>query len=182
MGGAAVVAIRLAEARDAEAIARIQVAGWRRAYAHILAADFLAGLDQAARATQWRGRIGPAAHANSPTFVATDETGAVLGFTHTGPARDEDLDASRTAEVFTLYVDPAAWRGGIGSALIAEVDRFWTGTDVDEVVLWVFERNDDGRRFYERLGFAPDGASQVDEFGGTSPVEVRYRRRVTATV
>lgn len=181
MGSAAVV-VRRAEQGDAEAIARIQVAGWRQAYAHILSGDFLAALDADARAAQWRGRIGPAADAGSPTFVAADETDAILGFTHTGPTRDEDLDAGRHAEIYTLYVDPGAWRRGIGSALMTHVDGFWVGTDVHEIVLWVFERNDDGRRFYERLGFAPDGASQVDEFGGTSPVEVRYRRRVTATV
>lgn len=74
--------IRLAEADDAEAIARIQIAGWRTAYMHILPADFLGGLDAAARAAQWRTRIGPAAHADAPTFVAHDETDAVRGFAH----------------------------------------------------------------------------------------------------
>ncbi|MBA2263853.1 MAG: GNAT family N-acetyltransferase [Chloroflexi bacterium] len=168
--------IRLAQADDAEAIARIQIAAWRQAYAHILPADFLGGLDAAARAAQWRTRIGPAAHADAPTFVAQDETDAVRGFAHTGPVRDDDLSPEGRAEVYTVYVDPAAWRQGIGFALMAAVDDFWRPTNVRELLLWVFERNADGRAFYERLGWRPDGASQVDDFGGAQPVEVRYRR------
>lgn len=58
---------------------------------------------------------------------------------------------------------------------MAAVDDFWRPTKVREVLLWVFERNADGRAFYERLGWRPDGASQVDDFGGAQPVEVRYR-------
>lgn len=172
--------VRLAEADDAEAIARIQIAAWRQAYAHILPADFLAGLDEMARATQWRPRIGPAAHADAPTFVAVDETDVVRGFAHTGPVRDDDLSSEGRAEVYTVYVDPAAWRQGIGRALMASIDEFWAPTDVRELVLWVFEENAESRAFYERLGWAPDGARQADDFGGVEPVEVRYRRRLTA--
>ena len=98
------------------------------------------------------------------------------GFTHTGPARDEDVAGERLAEVYTVYVDPDAWRGGIGSALMAAVDDFWRPTDVTELVLWVFEENAEARAFYERLGWHLDGATQVDDFGGVQPVEVRYRR------
>jgi GNAT superfamily N-acetyltransferase len=159
-----------------EAVARIQVAGWRAAYAEILPADFLDRLDERARAAQWRTRIGPAAEPNSPTFVATDETDVVRGFAHTGPVRDEDLESDGRAEVYTLYVDPVSWRAGIGTLLMREVERFWAPTDVRELVLWVFERNALGRAFYERLGFEPDGATHVDDFGGAQPVEVRYRR------
>jgi GNAT superfamily N-acetyltransferase len=180
LGGSAVVAVRPADTGDAEAIARIQVAGWRAAYAEILSGDFLAGLDEGARAAQWRTRIGPAANPDSPTLVATDETDAVRGFAHTGPVRDEDLETDGRAEVYTLYVDPVAWRAGIGTALMDQVERFWARADVRELVLWVFERNKAGRAFYEQLGFEADGATQVDDFGGARPVEVRYRRRLTA--
>jgi GNAT superfamily N-acetyltransferase len=174
-----VTRIRLAEADDAEAIARIQIAAWRQAYADILPADFLTGLDETARAAQWRTRIGPAAHADAPTFVALDKADALRGFTHTGPLRDDDLPPEGRAEVYTVYVDPVAWRQGVGRALMAAVDDFWAPTDVRELVLWVFEENAESRAFYERLGWAPDGARQVDDFGGVEPVELRYRRRLS---
>ena len=114
----------------------------------------------------------------APTFVALDETDALRGFAHTGPLRDTDIDASARAEVYTVYVDPSAWRQGVGSALMRKIDDFWCSSDVTELTLWVFEANAAARAFYERLGWRPDGARQVDDFGGAHPVEVRYRRPV----
>jgi GNAT superfamily N-acetyltransferase len=110
------------------------------------------------------------------TSVALDEGEVVRGFTHTGPTRDDDLDPAGRGEVYTIYVDPATWRHGIGSALLRAVDEFWRPSDVHELVLWAFKDNADGRAFYERLGWRTDGAEQVDDFGSAHPVEVRYRR------
>ncbi len=170
--------IRLAEDGDAVAIARIQIAAWRIAYERILPRDFLAGLDTSARAAQWAQRIGVAADPGSPTYVSVDRAGTVQGFTSTGLPRDDDVDREQFAEIYTLYVDPAAWRRGIGSSLLAAVDDFWAPSEVSELVLWVFEQNLAGRAFYERLGWSPDGRTQVDDFGGAQPIEVRYRRSV----
>jgi len=170
--------IRLAAADDADAIARIQITAWRAAYVPFLPASFLDGLEQSTRAAQWRTRIGPAAEANAPTFVALDDADAVRGFAHTGPVRDDDLSPDHRAEIYTIYVDPVAWRRGIGSALMTAVGEFWQPTGVRELVLWVFEENAESRAFYERLGWQPDGARQVDDFGDAHPMEVRYRRHV----
>ena len=43
------------------------------------------------------------------------------------------------------------------------------------ITLWVLEDNARARRFYERVGFAPDGAShRLPDLGGVT--EIRYRR------
>jgi GNAT superfamily N-acetyltransferase len=175
-----VIRVRAAETADAKAIAAIQVAAWRAGYRHILPGRFLAELDESGRAERWRGRIGPAAWPDSPTFVAVDEAGAVLGFVHTGPVRDEDLEPDGRAEVYTVYVDPSAWRRGIGAALMRAVNDFWAPTGVSELVLWVFEANAESRAFYEALGWRPDGATQVDDFGDARQAEVRYRRAIAS--
>jgi RimJ/RimL family protein N-acetyltransferase len=47
------------------------------------------------------------------------------------------------------------------------------------VRLWVLRDNSRARRFYERAGFAPDGASHtLDGLGGVT--EIRYRRVLSA--
>lgn len=170
------IRVRLARAGDAEAIARIQVSAWRTGYRHIVPARWLDELDETERAARWRGRLGTAAQLDSPTFVAVDGADAVAGFVHTGPLRDDDLAPEGRAEVYTVYVDPAWWRRGVGRTLLRSVDEHWAGTDVRELTLWVFEANAEARAFYEALGWRPDGASQVDDFGDAQPVEVRYRR------
>lgn len=91
---------------------------------------------------------------------------------------DDDLSPDHRAEIYTIYVDPVDWRRGIGSALMTAVGEFWQPTGVRELVLWVFEENAEARAFYERLGWQPDGARQVDDFGDARPMEVRYRRHV----
>lgn len=140
---------------------------------------FLEELDPEERAARWRGRIGEAGDPESPTFVAVDRADAVLGFVHTGPSRDDDAPPARFAELYTLYVDPAWWRRGIGSLLADAVVAFWHPRRIEAVTLWVFEANADARAFYEAAGWIADGARQVDDFGDAAPVEVRYRRSVS---
>jgi RimJ/RimL family protein N-acetyltransferase len=44
------------------------------------------------------------------------------------------------------------------------------------VTLWVLERNARGRAFYERLGFAPDGARQ--DLPDLGRAEIRLARKL----
>ena len=65
-------------------------------------------------------------------------------------------------EVTHLYVEPAAQGDGIGSALLEHVKAQSDG----ELRLWVFQRNDGARRFYERRDFRlvrlTDGAENME--------------------
>ena len=65
-------------------------------------------------------------------------------------------------EVTHLYVEPAAQAAGIGSALMAHLKSIAGG----DLWLWVFQRNEGARRFYERHGFRldrlTDGAENME--------------------
>jgi GNAT superfamily N-acetyltransferase len=176
VGGVA-PSIRPAETHDAEAIARIQLDGWRTAYRAIMPPEFLASQDSHERAERWRGRLGSEADPAAPTFVTVEPDGRVTGFVHTGPLRDDDLGPEGRAEIYTIYVAPEHWGRGVGSLLLTEVDAFWRPRALSELVLWVFEQNLPARRFYEHRGWHPDGTSKVDEIGAARPIELRYRRR-----
>ena len=85
-------------------------------------------------------------------------------FAHTGPARDDDLDATTVGEVHTIHVDPIAWRRGIGASLMGAIDEFWRSTEVRDLVVWVFDENANARAFYERLGWQVQTARpEVDD-------------------
>jgi ribosomal protein S18 acetylase RimI-like enzyme len=77
-----------------------------------------------------------------------------------------------------IYATPEAWGTGIGRGLMtAGLDRL-ASAGFGEVLLWVLDSNDRARRFYERAGFAADGATKDDVVAGTTVREVRYRREL----
>jgi ribosomal protein S18 acetylase RimI-like enzyme len=167
------LAIRPAEPGDARALATVTVDGWRAGYRGIVPNDSLARLSIDDRAERWQELL---EKADSFTLVAEiDEQ--VAGFCSVvRPSRDEDA-GPRTAEIAALYVAPARWRSGVGSAVLAEAleqlaDEAWT-----DVTLWVFAANDRGRAFYARHGFELADEAVNDYYG--LPV-VRLRRPLAA--
>ena len=116
-----------------------------------------------------RRATGDDAHAIGRIFVATRDL-----MTYLPPVPDEDRPKlggwiAERAEVWVaeehgrivgfvgleadvvghLYVAPGAQNNGIGAALLDYAKRLRP----DRLELWVFQRNDGARRFYERHGF-----------------------------
>jgi ribosomal protein S18 acetylase RimI-like enzyme len=80
-----------------------------------------------------------------------EEAGRVLGFA--GVSRNE---------LTHLYTDPAAQNRGVGTALLDHMKSLRP----ERLELWVFQKNDAARRFYERHGFQlvrlTDGAGNME--------------------
>jgi GNAT superfamily N-acetyltransferase len=151
---------------DAEAILAVKDQGWREAYTHLLAPEFLAALDRApGRAERWRALI---AADGGPHFAVARSAGHVVGMAGAGRARDAAAPAPE--ELYTVSVLARAHGTGAAPALVDRVlgDR--------PAFLWVFEDNPRARAFYTKLGFAPDGARQFDDFGGRRLAEIRMVR------
>jgi GNAT superfamily N-acetyltransferase len=179
------VAIRPAVLADAAAISDVQRASWVAAYSGIIdnsMIDEATAPDDGERMRE-RFRSRPWAR----TVVACDEpSGGVVGYASFGPERDM-FDpawpppltpaglAAETAELYALYVHPAAWSAGCGRALMDLVLVKTAKLGFPEIVLWVLERNARARRFYERAGYVADGAEHVLPALG-NVTEVRYRR------
>lgn len=113
--------------------------------------------------------------ARTVNLVAEDDGGQVVGLLHAGPTRDDD-GGPATAEVVAIYASPDAWGAGAGRGLMTTaLDRLGESGYAD-VTLWVLDSNDRARRFYERAGFALDGAAKDEDMRGARITEVRYRR------
>jgi GNAT superfamily N-acetyltransferase len=121
-------------------------------------------------------------------IVATldDEQAGVVGYASFGPETDvlgapwphplsTDGAERRVAELYALYVRPAWWSTGTGRALMDRVLARSAAAGYASVTLWVLRDNERARRFYERAGFAPDGATNVlTSLAGV--LELRYHR------
>jgi GNAT superfamily N-acetyltransferase len=145
--------IRPVAARDVHAIAALQVRAWRAAYAGFVDEAHMPTVDD--RIELWSGvRPGEA-------WVAEEE-GQVAG-----------VVGIAAGEVKVLYIDPPFQGHGLGSALLIEAECALRDAGHTTALVWTFRDNLRGRGFYERHGWAVDGAEQ-ELWPGVS--EVRYRR------
>lgn len=163
------VAIRPAVEDDAPAIARVQVATWRSAYAGIFPAPYLEGLNDVRIALGWVDAI---AERGAVTLVAEDAGLArepVVGFLHAGPSAEAGW-----SEVFTLYVVAAQQGRGIGRALLAALAAVLRRRRAQGVVIRVLVENAPARRFYARLGGA-EAETRTLRVGGRAVDEIAYR-------
>jgi ribosomal protein S18 acetylase RimI-like enzyme len=122
---------------------------------------------------------------SGPDGSGPDATG-IVGYASYGPEIDvlnapwphpltADGASGRVAELYALYVRPSSWSTGTGRALMERVLARTGAAGYQAITLWVLRDNQRARRFYERAGFAPDGATNVlAGLGGI--LEVRYRR------
>ena len=162
--------IRPAIVQDAEGIGRVSVIAWRETYAGIMPDDYLAALSIEQRANVFRDRI-----VNLPDrqriFVALDHAEHVVGFGVSGPAREIELGTD--GEVFAINIVDAAKRQGLGVRLMAAMADALLSHSLSQVGLWVIDRNEPARRFYETLGGR--AAAKKDQlFGSKSIVELGY--------
>ena len=166
--------IRPAVATDAPRLAEIHISSWQAAYAGLLPAEYLDGLSAQAesRTAQWlewlqidsdQRQIG----------VAVDDSD-VVGFAHLGPSGDKDLKSTLVGELYAMYLDPARYRQGFGSELMAATFASLREAGFEEGSLWVMTGNDAARSFYERHGWYHDGTESDVCLGITIP-SVRYR-------
>ena len=153
---------------DADEMALVHVTVWREAYAGLMPADHLAGLDPTAFAASWRRRLAdpvPGVH----TWVSRDEQG-ICGLVTAGSARDED--APTPEELYAINVLRRAHGTGLARALLRQAigDR--------AAYLWVLDGNLRAEAFYRRHGFTDEGGRKAEP--GTGVTEIRMCRDAVA--
>ena len=77
--------------------------------------------------------------------------------------------------MYAVYVAPAHWSTGAGRALTDAALDGLRAAGYRRVVLWTLTENDRARRFYDKAGFASDGATNVLAALGRVE-ELRYAR------
>ena len=186
--------IRAGSVADAAQVAAVQREGWFAAYEGIIPVEIIdrvtapdegARVRQSFRTRPWQRMLVAVADADD-----MGDPAAIVGYASFGPETDvlrapwphplsSDGEDGRVAELYALYVRPAWWSTGTGRALMTRVLARSTRAGYSSITLWVLRDNRRARRFYERAGFAPDGATNVlTRLGGV--IELRYRRSLDA--
>ena len=164
------MACRDAVVEDGLALARLWVAAWQSAYAGLMPAEYLAGLD----ADQARSRFEQSLRAG-PSVLVLELDGDILGFSAYGASRDQDAGPA-TGEVIAINLHPSSWRRGLGRELLRETLLRLQSRGFSEATLWVLHGNARARQFYEALGWRRDGVEKHDDkLTGFALHELRYR-------
>ena len=123
---------------------------------------------------RWRGWITGEGWAGAVATFVADGPGPLLGMA-TGYRPD---DRPATGWLFAMWVRPERRGEGIGRQLVAAVEEWAAGLDIDQLLLHVTDGNDGAVRFYASCGFVgtSDPAEPVRE--GSDLVARTMRRLV----
>jgi ribosomal protein S18 acetylase RimI-like enzyme len=138
--------VRPATVDDAEGIARVHMQAWRETYSKLVEPGELDELSVERRAERWRQNLG----AELQVWVA-EAGGEILGF---AAARTRDEESVRPRELEAIYLLADHHGSGVGQALLDAA--------IGDAPAFLFVARDNPRaiRFYQRNGFAFDGASE----------------------
>ena len=150
MTRASPASVRDAEERDISGIQDVARASWAETYAGIYTSEFIGEfLSRAYSAESLERSIEGARSSAGSHFLVAERGGEVVGYLHFGAG-------PQGAELHRLYARPDQFGTGIGHALLTELEARLDEA-IDRYVLYVHERNERGRRFYARQGFAEIG-------------------------
>jgi len=166
--------IRFMTQADIPRVAEIHVAGWRNTYRGIVADEVLFGRMSVSRSTERFTQL--LRTGNDDSYVYDD--GITKGFMTIMPCRNDDTPDA--FELGGIYIDPAFQHTGIGTIMIAAFEKIASQKGYSCLCLWVLTENNQARRFYEKMGYAPDGTSQfLDRLNAW---EVRYTKNIIEDV
>lgn len=161
------ILVRPAQMEDVPALARILVEGWSTAYMDLLSPEERTHyLNVPRREAQFR------------RFLDNGEL-LWLGLLHGEPcgllfaSRENDEDLLDCGFIYSLYLKEAAYGSGLAPRLMEEALSALAGAGLERVALWVIAENGRARRFYEKQGFRPDGATKTGRFAA-QPLELCY--------
>jgi GNAT superfamily N-acetyltransferase len=161
----------------------IHVDAHRAGYRGMMPDGHLDSLDPALRGRWWTEHLtagGGDGRCPTPgglsTALVVEMGGRILGIASVGEVRPEPVEG--VGELWMLNIAPDAWGRGLGRLLLDAATGELRGRGLREAVLWVVERNQRARRFYEAAGWEPDGGVMVEDDRGFPIRQVRYRRRL----
>lgn len=170
-----IVRVREMTLDDCDRVSEIRIRGWQHAYQGLMPQPYLEALSAAEDAGRRRTFFVRAG--SEIVNLVADQDGEVVGWACHGPYRDGEF-RTEDAELYAIYVDVKQFGAGVGQSLLRESVRRCADARHRRMLLWVLKGNDRARRFYERAGFAADGAEEPFDVDGVSVPEVRYVREL----
>lgn len=166
------VTIRPARSEDAEGIAAVHSASWRATYPGIVPQSYLDAMYPEKTLDRWR-EAATGKHLGAHLLIA-EEDGKIIGFETYGPTREPSF--GYRGELYAAYFLPGAMGKGLGTEMMKIVVRDLAAQGLNDMIVWVMEANERGRRFYEKIlgGAVVPGSRKSFEIEGATVWEIAY--------
>ena len=150
--------VRPAIAAAAEAIGYINAHSWKSTYKNLVHQSFLDLLDAKEMQKNAERRL---QNPKLDCFVLVEnDSGNVVGYSHIGPCRKKNVDAD--GELYAIYLLEEYQNQGGGKLLFDIAVARIKERGYSKMMVSVFERNNSGRKFYEKAGGKLIGSDHVD--------------------
>ncbi len=166
--------IREAKTNDVNELAEVHVKSWQSAYKGLIPDDILENINLEDRAEMWLGAI---RDKPSETIVSLDSD-KIVAFANFGESQDNN-DAPLNGEIREIYVLKDYWRMCIGSELLEYAEEFLK-RKYQYAVLWVLDSNDRAIKFYQKQGYAKDGAEKTETLFEVTLSEIRMVKTINS--
>lgn len=164
------VTLRLATARDADAIAQMHAASWAVTYRGLLPDGFLDTNLASERMVHWQDRMQDANAAAQAVFIA-EQDGQPIGFV----CVKQEQGNPDGVLLDNLHVLPAYQGTGAGKRMVAQAEAWARARGASHLYLYALEGNTRAIDFYERQGWLYAG-TETDQIGGITAQARRYER------
>ena len=159
--------IRKVKYEDIEQIVDINIKDWKREYKGIINDNILNNLDRNKKIEKWKQ------HYNIGNVIVAEENGKVLGYCR----YDDNVDYKNTeidSEIIAIYVDCDNLGNGIGRKLVEYVMKDLKAKNRTKMIIWCLEKNENARKFYEKMGGKLVNDEKYFEIEGQRYKEVGY--------
>ena len=177
------IKIRQAVKADAEAIAKIHIAGWRSSYGGLVEQDYLDELSIEEKSSDWSKWL---SEDTVQVLMAETGDGTACGFSGFGKLRTpipgmSPIRPLYTGELYALYIMEEFWRQGIGTKLMGKTARVLLDMKHKSMSLWVLKKNKRAVSFYKDMGGQRCGKKPTT-IGNTELLDVAFGWRDTTAL
>ncbi|MFC4542872.1 GNAT family N-acetyltransferase [Halosolutus amylolyticus] len=156
--------------QDARAICRVNVLAWQEAYEELLPDEVLVGRDPDPPDEQVR-ELAAALRTDRDGIFVAEADGDVRGYSYFRWTETKPFVGENEAGLKEIYVEPAYWGEGLGTALLERgLDRL--PETIERVKLEMLDGNDVGHRFYRARGFERTGSADFEIAGEAYPTVI----------
>ena len=161
------ILIRKVKYDDIEQIVDINIKDWKKVYKGIIDDEILDKLDRNKKIEKRRK------HYNVGNVIVAEQDGILVGYCR----YDDNTVYENTnidSEIIAIYVDFDKLGLGIGRKLVEYVLSDLKNKNKTKMVIWCLEKNDNARKFYEKMGGELINDEKYFEKEGKKYKEVGY--------